>query len=83
MILFGDNGVLNERGKRMSVTSRISPCFGVVILVLAITGSCGHALADQQQANKATARLKALSESPAAPDTAEIRQLINAGADVM
>ena len=66
----------------MSVTGRVSPRFGVVLLVLTITVSCTHASAGEQQSNKATARLKVLSESQGAPDVAEIRRLINAGADV-
>ncbi len=66
----------------MSATSRISRCFGIALVILAVTGSCGHASADQQQAAAATARLKALSESPEAPDLGEIRRLIKAGADV-
>ena len=66
----------------MSATSRNTQCFAAVLLVLAVTAAYGRASAAQQPSDAATAKLKALSESPNAADVAEIRRLIKDGADV-
>ena len=67
----------------MSTTiGRISRWFGVALAVVAVAGSYGHAWADQQEAAAATAKLKALSESPGIRDVNQVRQLIASGADV-
>ena len=57
-------------------------CFWVVLLVLVFTGINSIALVDQSEADKATAKLKVLSESLEANDIAQIRDLVKAGADV-